>query len=112
MIFIIISINQFFILNNLNNLKMKLGKLFLLVLALFAFGMTSCGDDEDDNDCTRCTLNIPLLDDCEIDVCPDGTTTTVSGGINCTGGEAALAATGGTQQENIDALTTAGFSCN
>jgi len=69
---------------------MKLGKLFLLALALFAFGLTSCGKD-DDNDCTRCKLAIPILDDCEIDVCPDGSTTTVGGGINCAGGEAALA---------------------
>jgi len=91
---------------------MKLGKLFLLALALFAFGLTSCGKD-DDNDCTRCKLAIPILDDCEIDVCPDGSTTTVGGGINCAGGEAALAiVSAGTQQEKIDALTAAGFSCN
>lgn len=93
---------------------MKLGKLFLLVLALFAFGMTSCGDDDDD--CTRCTLSsgVPLIDDCDIDVCPDGTTNTRGGGALCLGGETALGtlAADATQQEKIEVLRTAGFTCN
>ncbi len=91
---------------------MKLGKLVMLVLALFAFAMTSCGDDdEDDNPCTVCTLAVPLLSDCEIEVCPDGTSTTLDGGAACAGGELAVSLLT-TQAEKVDALTAAGYSCN
>lgn len=83
----------------------------MLALALFAFTMTSCGDD--DNGCTVCKLTVPLLSDCEIEVCEDGTSSRKSGGDVCLGGEAAItAASAATQQEKIDALTAAGFSCN
>jgi len=98
------------IFNDSNNLKMKLGKLFLLTLALFAFAMTSCGDDDDDNDCIRCELSAPLVSDCEIDVCPDGTATS-NGELLCAGGEVAISLLN-TQDEIVDALESAGYSCN
>jgi len=58
---------------------MKTTRLFVLAFGLCAFTFMSCGDEDDSNLCTRCKLSIPLIADCEIDVCEDGTSTIVGG---------------------------------
>jgi len=94
-----------------NTIKMKFNKLFLLVFALMAFTFVSCGDSEEPNGCMKCKLAVPLLSDCEIEVCEDGASTTLDGGTACAGGEAVLIGLS-TQAEKVQALTDLGFSCN
>lgn len=89
---------------------MKFSKLFMVALTLVAFTFTSCGDD-DDSTCMQCKLAVPLFDDCEIEVCEDGTATTLSGGTACLGGETAISLLS-TQAEKVAALEAAGFTCN
>lgn len=86
--------------------------LFALLFVFLMLGFaTSCGDDEPETTCTVCTLAVPLFDDCQIDVCEDGTDTTQAGGTACLGGETALTGLT-TQAEKVDALVAAGFTCN
>ena len=89
---------------------MKLGKL-LLLLSFFAFGLASCGDDEDDTPvCVECILAFTLFEDCEIEVCPDGTSTSNEAGTCGIAETNALALDN--QQEIIDLLEGAVFTCN
>lgn len=90
---------------------MKISKLLMVAFALCAFTFVSCGDDDDDNPCTVCKFEVPLLSDCEIQVCEDGANTTLDGGAACLGGETLLVGLS-TQAEKVAALETAGFSCN
>jgi len=85
---------------------MKLRNLFLLLAFAASFTFTSCGDD--DSTCTKCKLEVPLLGDCEVEVCEDGSFTD-NGATVC----ATNAFTGsGTQAEVIAGLEALGYDCN
>lgn len=89
---------------------MKLGKLFMVVIAFITLTMSACKNDQDG--CTVCKMVLPIVADCEINVCPDGSSSRRSGGDFCISGETSISAAGAmTQQEKIDVLTSSGFTC-
>lgn len=71
--------------------------------------MVSCGDDAVADGCTECKLSVPLLADCEVTVCQDGTSTS-NDATTCV--VADLLAAGGTQTELVMSLEDAGFDCS
>ncbi len=92
---------------------MKIQNLFLFLLLALSFTIVSCGGDDDVEDgCVLCTLEIPLLADCDVTVCEDGSTTSEGGDVACVSAEAILLGTGNTQDGIVTELEALGFNCN
>jgi len=88
---------------------MKISK--LIFLTIMAFSFASCGgDDNVAEGCIKCTLEVPLLDDCEVTLCDDASLDSSNNVASCVG--SIFVGGTGTRAERVAELEDLGFSCN